>query len=109
MRVFFFSIRRLHTSCALVTGFQTCSLPISPARVAGRVGEDGMIDDDDYESPPPRRPLLRRKRVLIPLGVLLAIFAAFLLLRTPDTDRDAMIAKYGGAQDRKSTRLNSSH
>src|SRR3546814_620324 len=69
-----------------------------PARVAGRVGEDGMIDDDDYEAPPPRRPLLRRKRVLIPLGVLLAIFAAFLLLRTPDTDRDAMIAKYGGAQ-----------
>ena len=57
-----------------------------------------MIDDDDYEAPPPRRPLLRRKRVLIPLGVLLAIFAAFLLLRTPDTDRDAMIAKYGGAQ-----------
>src|SRR3546814_9003982 len=64
-----------------------------PARVAGRVGEDGMIDDDDYEAPPPRRPLLRRKRVLIPLGVLLAIFAAFLLLRTPDTARDAMIAK----------------
>src|SRR3546814_16362118 len=69
-----------------------------PARVAGRVGEDGMIDDDDYEAPPPRRPLLRRTRVLIPLGVLLAIFAAFLLLRTPDTDRDALIAKYGGAQ-----------
>lgn len=55
-----------------------------------------MIDDDEYEAPPPRRPLLRRKRVLIPLGVVLAILVAFLLLRTPDTDRDAMIAKYGG-------------
>lgn len=56
-----------------------------------------MIDDEDFEPLPPRRPLFRRKRVLIPLGVLFAILAAFLLLRTPDTDRDAMIAKYGGA------------
>src|SRR3546814_9908243 len=30
MRIyFFFSSRRLHTSCALVTGVQTCALPIS--------------------------------------------------------------------------------
>ncbi|HMO76034.1 MAG TPA: alpha/beta hydrolase [Sphingopyxis sp.] len=56
-----------------------------------------MIDDEDMEAPPPRRPLLRRKRVLIPLLALLAIVAGFLLLRTPDTDRDEMIAKYGGA------------
>lgn len=56
-----------------------------------------MIDEDDFEAPPPRRPLLRRKRVLIPLGVLLAILIAFLMLRTPDTDRAEMIAKYGGA------------
>lgn len=55
------------------------------------------IDDDDFEPLPPRRPLLRRKRVLIPLAALVVILAAFLLLRTPDTDRDAMIAKYGGA------------
>src|SRR3546814_10544392 len=27
---FFFSSRRLHTKCALVTGVQTCALPISP-------------------------------------------------------------------------------
>src|SRR3546814_8073987 len=26
--LFFFSSRRRHTSCALVTGFQTCALPI---------------------------------------------------------------------------------
>lgn len=55
-----------------------------------------MIDDDDFEEAPPRRPLLRRKRVLVPLALLLLLFAAFLALRTPDTDRDAMIAKYGG-------------
>src|SRR3546814_7126871 len=30
--VFFFSSRRRHTRCALVTGVQTCALPISPAK-----------------------------------------------------------------------------
>src|SRR3546814_1554710 len=29
--VFFFSSRRRHTRCALVTGVQTCALPIWPA------------------------------------------------------------------------------
>src|SRR3546814_3230231 len=29
---FFFSSRRRHTSCALVTGVQTCALPIFPPR-----------------------------------------------------------------------------
>src|SRR3546814_9463523 len=29
--MFFFSSRRRHTSCALVTGVQTCALPISGA------------------------------------------------------------------------------
>src|SRR3546814_3739652 len=31
---FFFSSRRRHTRCALVTGVQTCALPISVADVA---------------------------------------------------------------------------
>src|SRR3546814_9997966 len=30
--VFFFSSRRRHTRCALVTGVQTCALPISASR-----------------------------------------------------------------------------
>ncbi|HEY0598101.1 alpha/beta hydrolase [Sphingopyxis sp.] len=56
-----------------------------------------IADDDEFDPPPPpRRPLFRRKRVLIPLGLLLAILAAFLALRTPDTDRDDMIARYSG-------------
>src|SRR3546814_13930173 len=29
-RIFFFSSRRRHTRCALVTGVQTCALPILP-------------------------------------------------------------------------------
>src|SRR3546814_7549397 len=32
---FFFSSRRRHTRCALVTGVQTCALPISPRRAEG--------------------------------------------------------------------------
>src|SRR3546814_3484122 len=31
---FFFSSRRRHTRCALVTGVQTCALPILPAGMA---------------------------------------------------------------------------
>src|SRR3546814_10335105 len=31
---FFFSSRRRHTRCALVTGVQTCALPISPCQLA---------------------------------------------------------------------------
>src|SRR3546814_9032091 len=36
---FFFSSRRRHTRCALVTGVQTCALPISPtvALIADRL------------------------------------------------------------------------
>src|SRR3546814_11692594 len=35
MFVFFFSSRRRHTRCALVTGVQTCALPICPRAMAG--------------------------------------------------------------------------
>src|SRR3546814_4915632 len=39
MSVFFFSSRRRHTRCALVTGVQTCALPI-----CGRHRGDARID-----------------------------------------------------------------
>src|SRR3546814_6072070 len=39
---FFFSSRRRHTSCALVTGVQTCALPISGNLVFGRNQNTGM-------------------------------------------------------------------
>src|SRR3546814_17497553 len=35
---FFFSSRRRHTSCALVTGVQTCALPIYATRPAASAG-----------------------------------------------------------------------
>src|SRR3546814_7082622 len=37
MVFFFFSSRRRHTRCALVTGVQTCALPISSAEMPGAV------------------------------------------------------------------------
>src|SRR3546814_9427070 len=43
--VFFFSSRRRHTRCALVTGVQTCALPISPC---GRRLEHVLILDMNY-------------------------------------------------------------
>src|SRR3546814_3685904 len=43
---FFFSSRRRHTRCALVTGVQTCALPISCSpslSVGGYAGCDGLV------------------------------------------------------------------
>src|SRR3546814_3912407 len=36
---FFFSSRRRHTSCALVTGVQTCALPICRLEALARAGD----------------------------------------------------------------------
>src|SRR3546814_3494190 len=46
---FFFSSRRRHTRCALVTGVQTCALPIYTVRYAAGVtanpyGRDSRVD-----------------------------------------------------------------
>src|SRR3546814_3832322 len=53
---FFFSSRRRHTSCALVTGVQTCSLPISLGDPRQRRGDAGARHD-----------ALRRALRLVPL------------------------------------------
>src|SRR3546814_20632618 len=39
---FFFSSRRRHTRCALVTGVQTCALPICPVTLAAIAGAHGV-------------------------------------------------------------------
>src|SRR3546814_4931119 len=43
MCCFFFSSRRRHTSCALVTGVQTCALPIYRATKNPRLAERGLF------------------------------------------------------------------
>src|SRR3546814_2212687 len=54
---FFFSSRRRHTSCALVTGVQTCALPISRRRRSrlceARGSEGGVPVEGTARSPGP--------------------------------------------------------
>src|SRR3546814_10857097 len=50
-RYFFFSSRRRHTRCALVTGVQTCSFPISIARFPGVPVEVWPIEEFTYLQP----------------------------------------------------------
>src|SRR3546814_16389532 len=44
--VFFFSSRRRHTRCALVTGVQTCALPISTASLSAQLWWDCVTTSD---------------------------------------------------------------
>src|SRR3546814_3314789 len=50
--MFFFSSRRRHTSCALVTGVQTCALPISATLglATPAAAQQGYYDRDGYSS-----------------------------------------------------------
>ncbi len=48
-----------------------------------------------------KRPGKWRRRIAWTLVILIGVIGvAFLILRTPDTDRDAMIARYGGVESR---------
>src|SRR3546814_8329001 len=100
--LFFFSSRRRHTRCALVTGVQTCALPICltclEAGIArpeikflliSRAGGDMAFAVDAHHLP---RVVDHREAVVVMLAI--------------------QLEKAGGdvdLQDRKSTRLNSSH
>src|SRR3546814_10840625 len=46
MSFFFFSSRRRHTRCALVTGVQTCALPISDHQAPQRHVAAALVVDD---------------------------------------------------------------
>src|SRR3546814_1991162 len=59
---FFFSSRRRHTRCALVTGVQTCALPISPEAPAEPEPVTADAETEDAEAKPKRRRGGRRKR-----------------------------------------------
>src|SRR3546814_4757817 len=124
---FFFSSRRRHTRCALVTGVQTCALPISKYRDSLPQLKGGLfLTDGGIET-----------TLIFHEGLDLPYFAAFDLLK--DQSGQATLRRYysshasnarnsdcgfilasanwrasadWGARlgsDRKSTRLNSSH
>src|SRR3546814_84201 len=44
MCIFFFSSRRRHTRCALVTGVQTCALPILKDKFFGHVIDGAVVE-----------------------------------------------------------------
>src|SRR3546814_12256723 len=77
--LFFFSSRRRHTRCALVTGVQTCALPISYPHI-GNYG----VSAADFES---RRPFCR--------GIVVRELARRRSSWRSDGDLDAQLAASG--------------
>src|SRR3546814_1420075 len=55
--VFFFSSRRRHTRCALVTGVQTCALPISARPAIGAAALDRVTRLLDLQDTAASRPM----------------------------------------------------
>src|SRR3546814_8207576 len=107
--VFFFSSRRRHTRCALVTGVQTCALPI--CHVPGGLGvfEATLLLAYSGSLPVDRLAgalvLYRGIYYLLPLLVAIAMLAIFELR----VGVAAPLTRVAARLDRKSTRLNSSH
>src|SRR3546814_901704 len=56
MSVFFFSSRRRHTRCALVTGVQTCALPISAVHVVHSAQGGELASESGDAAHPRERP-----------------------------------------------------
>src|SRR3546814_4512739 len=109
MTVFFFSSRRRHTRCALVTGVQTCALPIFLKSVPQQVRALAL---QHHETMDEKRRIGRAAAALIGDGETIILdsgsttteVAAALTGR-----RDMTVVTNALNIDRKSTRLNSSH
>src|SRR3546814_2363063 len=118
--LFFFSSRRRHTRCALVTGVQTCALPIwvlagvrlredTPVRVDSTAATESQgITGGSYiqiSAGTPSKPLLKE----VSKETLPVIKAEKSSLQSLMDGGGALLADASQALDRKSTRLNSSH
>src|SRR3546814_2914593 len=99
---FFFTRRRRHTRCALVTGVQTCALPIS-------VPADATPDSIVLAYEPVWA--IGTGKVARPEDVAEMHAAIRAQMRDLLPDGEDVRILYGGSvkPDRKSTRLNSSH
>src|SRR3546814_6666878 len=91
--VFFFSSRRRHTSCALVTGVQTCALPIYAGHGIGMGGNE-VVDGGG-------------NRLVDGHGKVQ--FTGWKFSMKCSSVAVASSTSSGSTADRKSTRLNSSH
>src|SRR3546814_8713145 len=97
---FFFSSRRRHTRCALVTGVQTCALPIEVVADITRHSAD-VVDDDDHSG---FAAFADGCQHVVKAGTL-SKFAGHVIGEYAYNLMTAMLR----ILDRKSTRLNSSH
>src|SRR3546814_11090642 len=69
--MFFFSSRRRHTRCALVTGVQTCALPILPVNGIGKFLAIGLNYADHAREAglePPPEPIFFTKAISCLVG-----------------------------------------
>src|SRR3546814_3641561 len=132
---FFFSSRRRHTRCALVTGVQTCALPILPVDASGNIlfPLSGQVSVSGKTSTELSNAIAERlgERYLVDPQVSTIVSTSAsqnvtvegavnkpgdFPLQGPTTLLQAMALSEGPTQtaklgevDRKSTRLNSSH
>src|SRR3546814_9438718 len=107
--VFFFSSRRRHTRCALVTGVQTCALPIFLGGTAAVVRN--RRDINDVEHLVAQRVQRTHRRLAARAGALDAYFHRLHAVVACSTASlfGGNLRSERGRLDRKSTRLNSSH
>src|SRR3546814_5511788 len=122
--VFFFSSRRRHTRCALVTGVQTCALPIFQGLAetceterhpfADRRGHTAL--ENEFFVPEfigracvKREPVARLTRSDVERARSRAVAEQNGLRATEHLDPLLIEHRSAGQLDRKSTRLNSSH
>src|SRR3546814_1064506 len=114
--LFFFSSRRRHTRCALVTGVQTCALPImsgesgsGKSTLAALLGEgDWRLMGDEFTLIDPAG----GDAFAFPRAVSLKNEAIAEVAARVDAARLGPLmaaTQKGDVRDRKSTRLNSSH
>src|SRR3546814_2951065 len=120
---FFFSSRRRHTRCALVTGVQTCALPIFSLSSDARATAVVTLAAQQLHVSIGGRPILHGVDCTLAPGVLTGVIGpngagkttllkALMCLLGADRGRvliDGRPAAQMTAGDRKSTRLNSSH
>src|SRR3546814_4629967 len=100
MFLFFFSSRRRHTRCALVTGVQTCALPIFRADILDYARQQAQLEPGLFSLTVPTGGGKTLASLAFALDHALAYGQRRVIFVIPFTSI---------VEDRKSTRLNSSH
>src|SRR3546814_8010413 len=104
--MFFFSSRRRHTRCALVTGVQTCALPISNTPIV--IGTTGLEAQHQalIDAAAAQVAVLQAANTSLGVNLIGHLVREAAARLGPDWDIEVLEMHH---RDRKSTRLNSSH